>query len=470
MLKKAANKTLTVQDNLTDSPSLSYAIKDGVYFSIMAGIGEGYISPFAIFLKATNFQIGFLASIPQLLGALVQLISVNILNRVKNRMTVILTGVISQALTWIPILLLPFIFRPYAPYLLILSVTAYFAAGNFGTPAWNSLMGDIVPERTRSTYFGYRNKVMSIFSLGAIGIGGLILHGTEKAGNPWAGFAFLFAIAMIARFVSAYCLTKIANPPYEVDDKDNVGLLGFFAEFRHSSFVRFVVYVGLMHLSVMIAGPFFSVYMLRDLHFSYLQFMLVSAMAVLVQYLTLHNWGKFGDKFGNRKILVITGLLLPVVPELWLFSSNFYYIMAIQMLAGLSWAGFSLSMGNFIFDSIPPQQRAKSVAIFNVLIAFGTFTGAVVGGWLSKFLPVSISLYGLQFNMTSNIQWLFLISGILRLCMSLIFLPQIREIREVEPLTLRELIFRVTLLRPISGLRFDIFTGNQKGKKKKKSE
>lgn len=449
-----------------DSKSLSCAVKDGVFYSIMAGMGEGYISPFAIFLKATNSQIGLLASIPPLLGAFVQMMSVGILNQVKDRMRVILTGVIAQALTWIPILLLPLFFRPYAPYLLIISATAYFAFGSFATPAWNSLMGDIVPEKTRSSYFGYRNKMMSIFTLGALGIGGLILHGMENIGRPWIGFSILFSIALIARLISSYYLSIMSNPPYEIDDKDDVGILKFLADFRHSSFVRFVVYIGLMHFSVMIAAPFFSVYMLRDLKFSYLQFMVVSAMAVLVQYFTLHNWGKFGDKFGNRRVLVITGFTLPLVPVLWLFSPNFYFILLIQMLAGLSWAGFSLSMGNFIFDAIPPPKRAKCVAIFHVINAIGILLGAALGGWLTKYLPLTIPIYELSISMISNLQWLFLISGVLRLCMSLLFLPSIREMREVEPLTLRELIFRVSSIRPISGLRFDLFTGNQRNKKR----
>lgn len=457
-----------MENNTSDSKSLSYAIKDGVYFATMVGIGESYISPFAIFLQATNSQIGFLASIPPLLGALVQLISINILNRIRNRMTVILIGVISQALTWIPILLLPFLFRPYAAYLLILCVTIYFAGGNLGTPPWNSLMGDIVPERTRSTYFGYRNKIMSIFTLGALVIGGGILHITEKSGPSWVwiGFSILFFIALIARLLSAYSLSKIVNPPYVIDGKDNFGVIEFLAGFRRSSFVRYVVYVGLMHFSVMMAGPFFSVFMLRDLKFSYLQFMTVCAMAVLIQYLTLHNWGKFGDKFGNRKILEITGFTLPVVPVLWLFSSNFFYILVVQMLAGLSWAGFSLSMGNFIYDSIPSHKLAKSFAIFNVLIAAGTCAGAISGGVLSNYLPASVSISNIRISMTSNLQWLFLSSGILRLCMAIIFLPTIKEIKEVENITFRQLIFRVASLRPISGLRFDIFTGNPKGNNK----
>lgn len=457
-----------MQKTKPDTKSLTYAVKDGVYYSIMAGFGESYISPFAIFLKATNYQIGLLASIPLLLGAFIQLLSVSILNQIRDRRAVILSGVLAQALAWIPILILPLLFPSYAPHLLIVGMTAYFIFGNLATPPWNSLMGDIVPEKTRSTYFGYRNKVMSIFSLGAICLAGLILHGTEKTGKPWIGFFLIFSAAFISRLISVYCLSKMSNPPYEIDDKDNFSILAFFADFRHSSFVRFVVYTGLMHLSVMVAGPFFSVYMLRDLHFSYLQFMAVTAIAVLVQYFTLHNWGKFGDRFGNRKALVIAGFTLPLVPVLWLFSANFYFILLIQMLSGFTWAGFSLSMGNFIYDAIPQPRRAKCVAIFNVLNAVGIFLGAAIGGWLTRYLPISISLYHFDISMASNLQWLFLISGVLRLFMSFLFLPTIREMRDVEPLTFSKLIFRVSSIRPISGLKFDIFTGNQKGKKNSK--
>ncbi len=444
------------------SKSLVYAIKDGIYFSIMGGIGESYISPFAIFLKLSNSQIGLLASIPQLLGAFVQLLSVSILNRIKDRMIIMIYGVVAQALAWIPILLLPLMFKPYASVLLIISVTAYFIFGNLATPPWNSLMGDIVPESNRGAYFGYRNRIMSMYSLGAIALGGLLLHGTQKTGMPWVGFSLLFVSAVVARLLSAYSLSKMENPVYHVDDKDDFSLIEFFAGFRHSTFVRFVIYTGLIHFAVMLAGPFFAVYMLRDLNFSYLQFMIVSAVAVLVQYFTLHNWGKFGDKFGNRKVLEITGLMLPIVPVLWLLTDNFYFILLIQMLAGLTWAGFSLSMGNFIYDAIPSAKRAKCFAIFNILNATGIFLGGSIGGWLSGYLPVSISIFDTQITMISNLQWLFLFSGVLRLIISIIFLPTIMEIRDVEPITFKDLIFRISSIRPISGVKFDIFTGNHK--------
>lgn len=446
----------------TYSKSLTYAIKDGIYFAIMGGAGESYLSAFAIFMKLSNSQIGLLASIPQLLGAFMQLFSVSLLNRLKNRMPIIIYGVVAQALSWIPLLILPMFFKPYASILLILCVTAYYIFGNLSTPPWNSLMGDIVPESNRGAYFGYRNRIMSIYSLGAIVLGGLLLHGTEKAGNPWIGFSVIFVASMIARLLSAYSLSKMENPYYHVDDKDDFTLFEFFAGFRQSTFVRFVIYTGLMHFSVMLAGPFFAVYMLRDLKFSYLEFMIAVSVVVLVQYFTLHNWGKFGDRFGNRKVLEITGFALPIVPVLWLFTDNFYFILVIQMLAGLTWAGFNLSMANFIYDAIPSPRRAKCVAIFNILNACGIFLGGFLGGWLSGYLPGSIEVLDIRINIISNLQWLFLLSGISRLIMSIIFVPTIMEIREVEAITYKELIIRVSSIRPLSGLKFDLFTGRDK--------
>lgn len=44
-----------------------------------------------------------------------------------------------------------------------------------------------------------------------------------------------------------------------------------------------------MQLSVAIAAPFFVVYMLRDLHFTYLEFTINTAMSILIQFLALNR-------------------------------------------------------------------------------------------------------------------------------------------------------------------------------------
>jgi MFS family permease len=71
--------------------------------------------------------------------------------------------------------------------------------------------------------------------------------------------------------------------------------------------------------------------------------------------------------------------MLPVVPVLWLFSDNFWYLLAVQAVGGLVWAGFSLSTGNFLYDLRPGPRLARDMAVHNVLASIGVFIGAVLG-------------------------------------------------------------------------------------------
>lgn len=434
-------------------------MRDGVFASIQQGAGESYLSPFAIFLNASNTQIGLLASVPLLLGACFQFVSVQVLNRLQKRKKVILLGAGLQALLWIPLFSLPLLFPSHAATLVILCATAYFMAGSFATPAWNSLMGDLVPPATRGSYFGLRSKYNSIASFAALCIGGVILYYAERTSHPWWGFFMLFISVLVARLTSVYYLSRMIDPPYHVDSTSDVRILDFFRQHRHSNFMVFTYYTAGMHFAIMIASPFFSAYMLRDLHFTYLQFMAASATTVLIQFLTMHYWGRFSDRFGNKRILAFTGFGLPFLPMLWLFSTDFRYIVGIQIIGGMIWAGFSLSMSNFIFDTVAPPQRAKAVAIYNTLNASAVFLGASLGGWLSLYLSPTLDLGILQHTFISNLPLLFLISGCLRLLWVLFFIPRLKEVREVETLSMQDLIFRVSQLRPISGVKFDIFTG-----------
>jgi len=47
-------------------------MKDAAAYAVMMGIGETYLSAFALFLKGSTPQIGLLASLPPLLGSLAQ--------------------------------------------------------------------------------------------------------------------------------------------------------------------------------------------------------------------------------------------------------------------------------------------------------------------------------------------------------------------------------------------------------------
>jgi hypothetical protein len=88
--------------------SLRYSLWDGIFASITAGFSQNYLTPFALFLKASNFAIGLLNSLPQFISAFFYIPVADIVEKFKSRKKVIAQAVYLQALTFILIAFLSF--------------------------------------------------------------------------------------------------------------------------------------------------------------------------------------------------------------------------------------------------------------------------------------------------------------------------------------------------------------------------
>ena len=436
--------------------SLKHSIWDGVFFSAMVGGAESYVSAFAIFLKATTAQIAVLASLPPLLASFMQLVSAWLGRRTGKRKEIIVAGALIQATCFVPMALLPLLFPHAAVMLLVVVVVFYFAGPNLGSPQWGSLMGDLVPGNRRGRFFALRTRLSSLASFTALIAAGFVLDAFDSAGATYWGFAGVFGVAALCRLASAYHLNRIHDPGGQVAALEAPWHAEIWRGLRQTGLWRFSLFHASMQFAVAIASPFFTLYMLRDLEFSYLQFMVNTAASMCMQFLTLNRWGRLSDLFGNRIILITTGCIIPVLPSLWLVSPNYVYLLGVQSVSGLVWAGFTLSATNFVFDLTPSAHRATLMAVHNVLAAMAVFLGAVIGGYLGTHLPTQIELFGARFEWLTSLYGVFAISAFARLCVAGVFLPRLEEVRRVRPMSASGLIFRVTRVHPVSGMVFEI--------------
>ena len=246
------------------------------------------------------------------------------------------------------------------------------------------------------------------------------------------------------------------EPPYRPRPDDRFSFMDFLRRAPRSNFAKFVFFTALVLLGANIAGPFFAAYMLEDLHFSYLQYSGAMAVSFLVQILTLHSWGRLGDRFGNRKILVLTSVFMPVMPCLWCFGTSYAWILVCHALAGFAWSGFNLATANFLFDAVSPGKRARCMAYYNLFSNTGILIGSLLGGWLAPRLPSSIAIGGWTIAFVSGLPFIFLISGLARGAAVLVFLPAFREVRTVEPIRTWQLFFQVLHVNLFQGAQFDI--------------
>ncbi|MCX5778655.1 MAG: MFS transporter [Elusimicrobia bacterium] len=411
--------------------SLRVSFLDGTFYSVMFGLGDAYFAPFALALKATNFQIGLLTSLPGLAAALFQLQSPALTEKMGRR-RFILIGVFAQAVLFLPIILVPHLFAVNPLPWLIAAVTAYTVCNAAVAPAWGSIMGQYLPHNKRGKYFSWRQKVLGIITLAATAAGGYTLYVFPR--ESITGFGVLFTAAMIARFISWGYIRKMYEPRLTPQTGATFSFWDFVSRARQSNFAKFVFFTGFIAFAVNLSSPFFSVYMLRDLHFNYLTFVAVMVTPNIALLASLSAWGTYTDKAGCIRVIQFTSLILPIVPVLWLFSSAVWYLVLIQIVAGFAWGGFNLAVSNFIFDAVSEEKRVRCIAYFNLVNGLGIFFGAALGGLLVGRLPPILG---------NSILSIFLLSGILRLLVRSIFLRKIKEVKAVPSVSNLELFYKV---------------------------
>jgi MFS family permease len=419
--------------------SLRFSVLDGSAYAAMLGLVQNYITPMALALKATISQVGLLASIPQLIVGFSQLAAPQLSEKAGSRKRLILPMVFMHALMYIPVLLIPFIIGDNQVWWLIAFITVSTAFGAIANPAWGSLMADLVPIRLRGRYFSSRGRIAGMITLIFSFAAGAIMQLQTHA--PFIGFAILFGGATAFRLLSFYFLAQMYEPELEENGANERSLFHMVRHVGSSNLGRFTVYIALICFAVNIASPFFSVYMLRDLGFSYATYTIIVSFAAISSLLFLTYWGRRADLAGNIKVIKVTSYLLPIVPLLWLVSNNVYYLVFAQIVSGFAWSGFNLAAVNFVYDASEDQNRTKHIAVYNTITCLATFGGATIGGYLAPHLP---ALFGYQ------LRSLFTISGLCRGLVVLFLLRQFIEVRRVPTIPLsRFLTVRFSTMRPL---------------------
>ncbi len=428
----------------------------------MSGVCDNYLGAFAIFLNATAQQVGWITAFPQLFGAWAQLLSVWMARRGVRRGLLIVGGALFQSATIAVLVLLCAAHVDDVILVLIATALLFQAGGHFVQPQWRALMVGLVPIERRGRYFSRRSRITAFASFAALAGGGLVLHWAALLGYPAAGFAILFGSALVGRLSSVQQLAVLREfEPPPAAARAEGSPRAAWREIRRTladrTFRRFALFVALMQGAVAVAGPFFSVHMLRNLEFTYAELMANLAASIVVQLLTLTSWGYIADHLGNRIVLVTTAFLIPTLPLLWIFSENFWYLLAIQGVAGLAWGGFNLSSTNYLYDLRPPGSE---LAIFSAVLAvtsgLAVFCGAILGGAVAANLPDVIALGGAHISFANSLYGVFALSSMLRLAVALWFTPRVAEIRLSEDATVDQVIYRLARFNPVTGMVMDI--------------
>ncbi len=425
--------------------SLDASVQEGVFNAASSSIISTYSIPFALTLGAGSAEIGLLSSAQSLAGTAAQLPGAWLTEKFSRKSIWLFSQIFGKIFLWLPIIAMPFLGLANAVlvFIILLAATSFFQS--LRTPAWSSLMGDIVPKDTRGRYFGRRNLYAGIAGIIAAGIGGYIVA-------LW-GFSLVFSIAVALSIVSIFFFVRMHEPAFR-----RVFHYRHKIYFRPSdlktafvvnrNFTVFTLAMSATYFSVYLSSPFFTVFMLRDLNIGYLWFSAAVVLNAVVATIFQPYWGRLADRYGERSILIISGILISFVPLIYLFVAEPLHVIFAEIFSGFAWAGFEIVAFNFLLAATPAQRRPHYIANHVFLRGLAAVAGAALGGLLATTFESSSLLW------ISGLQLLFALSFAARLG-SAVILVWLRdpEVRQTDILPVRYVLWRTMAVEPAMGLK-----------------
>lgn len=154
--------------------------------------------------------------------------------------------------------------------------------------------------------------------------------------------------------------------------------------------------------------PFISLYIgsMGDFSDAYVQTWsgLIFAVTFITAFIFSPIWGRIGDKYGRKKILIISAFGIGISVFLMGFATTVWQLFLLRLLMGIV-TGFIPMSQAFISTQTPKEVAGKVLGTLQT----GSITGALMGPMLGGFLADA-------FGFTSTFKWVSItifISGLL---------------------------------------------------------
>ena len=314
-----------------------YSIKEGIFARTKFSLGNQFLSPFAIAINTSNPMVAMFSAFSGLLGPASQLKGSKLIGKYPRK-NILLKAISFETLMWIPFIIIAILFAKglflnLLPFFLLFFFGLYVIFNNFGHPAWFSWMGDIVNKNKRGKYFAKRNLLLGMTGVVITIVAGMFLDYFKYKNLIMLGFIILFSLALIAEIFRMKSFKQQYEPKIKVKRADYFSFWDFLKEAPKTNFGKFSIFRLFFTLTGYISIPLISIYLLRELEFSYTLYTAIILSGAIFSLFFLELWGKFTDKYGNYQTLMVTTLILPVLPILWiLHPSPIYLILSIMII------------------------------------------------------------------------------------------------------------------------------------------
>jgi MFS family permease len=229
---------------------------------------------------------------------------------------------------------------------------------------------------------------------GMIGAGFAIAEGRflDYAKQHGLGaFAALFFFGSVFGLASALLHVPQPDCPLPGAEAKTPYLETVRRTFRNKPFVALAMVHAVTALSG-IAGPFWTVYLLRDVGVSFFGMGVLNCIGTVAAVASAPLWGRAVGKFGCRPVIIISLLVLVPASFFWMpvgpgdVDAAYRWVPWANLLGAIGGSGLGVSISTFVYKASYPEGRSIQFAMYNTFVTLVGAPTPLVGGALVSWL------------------------------------------------------------------------------------
>ncbi len=244
---------------------------------------------------------------------------------------------------------------------------------------WTSWVHEFVPSAVSGSFFGRRNRWISLVTVGFLLLTIGLFHVAERALWP---YQVLIGVAVVARFASLVWQYGIQSGGEDVGTRHDHWLNHVRACLQAPGLLVFIVFAAWSNFWLAFVGPFVPVFCFEELGMTAGAFTSLVITASLFGMLGYSVFGRLMDQVGSLPVLVVGLIGWEVQNYLWLViePGNVWLLYPMWAWGGFFSVGYLLGTFNLLLKLLPTRSRVTGTSLYMAVTSVTAGIAPVIAG------------------------------------------------------------------------------------------
>jgi MFS family permease len=348
-----------------------------------------YIPVYFLILGGSPLTLGLMTSVTSVIQCLMLLIGGFIADYYGRRKVIVFTAFYSM--------IFPLLYAFIQDWRIFVALSIMGVFGTLSVPASQAIVADSLPPEKRTTGIASLQVISSLPLVVAPVIGGWLI---QNQGLP-DGFRLACMYAVATAFFSALVVflslkETLRRRPIAKSNATNSSKLANSLKLPRSlssGLKALMIPYALVVFANGVVGRYYILYAYDTIGITALEWGVIAGLQFLLANVLKIPGGWLSDKFGKRKIMIISVLTCAPCTILFIMSQSFLQALMVALLLIVTGIYYTPAHTALQSDLTPRTMRGRVTALFGMASALAAASGSITGGFLFQSIDSTTPFY-----------------------------------------------------------------------------